>query len=238
MRKSCTSHKFTLIELLVVIAIIAILAAILLPTLQSARERGRAASCVNNLKQIGQAREQYSSVNDDFITYSGNDLAYKFWTAQLAPWTGYKLGSNGWLADGNSNNAKVYYCTSQQKNPISLTNGYDRMRYGMGNSYMQNRSLDTHYFTDNANTKGYGRKVTSIKEASRAMYMLEGAKSVSPLPWISFEWAGSRVGYHHNNGLNISYLDGHVSYASKGEYDVLRKIVVSSKSKYPFWSHY
>ena len=69
--------SFTLIELLVVIAIIAILAAILMPALQQARERAVATNCVSNLKQMGTVGRMYLDQNRDFWACPGND---KKWT--------------------------------------------------------------------------------------------------------------------------------------------------------------
>jgi prepilin-type N-terminal cleavage/methylation domain-containing protein/prepilin-type processing-associated H-X9-DG protein len=126
-REHLSSHRaFTLLELLVVVAIIGILAAILFPVLKSVRDRGRAARCVSNLKQIGLAFQMYTQENDDTLpqrfygtTLSGKEFGYD---ELLLPYVGGKTN--------------IFTCPSVLK-----TDYPDQPTYGM-NWYLDNTHLN------------------------------------------------------------------------------------------------
>jgi prepilin-type processing-associated H-X9-DG protein len=89
-----------LIELLVVIAIIAVLAALLLPALAAAREKGRQTACKNNLLQLGMATEMYTSDYDSYFMPASADMNTKcpgegdLWAGGHWRWHGMRKSKN------------------------------------------------------------------------------------------------------------------------------------------------
>ena len=212
-------NTFTLIELLVVIAIIAILAAILLPTLQSARERGRMSACASNLKQFGHAINTYCDNYDEYFMptnlYAVNtwNWGYHFYTERYVPGTNefWKCPTARQIITGP--NYHKDFTKSAGMYPANfryINYGYNNVTVGQHNKGVK----DTKgiYYRSGDDNYDIPTKRSMMRKTTQCMLLTEIAYADKTSGDHVCGNGGSTKHDLHNKGANVLFADGHVQH--------------------------
>ena len=221
---SRSPHRiFTLIELLVVIAIIALLAAMLLPALNGARERGRSILCGSNMRQVNTALLQYGDDNGDWMPYSTT----LYWQQALVE---YGYFSVPVLSSGVLNNVSpsgILQCPSEPRLNDGVKTNWNTWKgshYGINEYQLWNGS-----FADR-----WG-KFSKIPQPSRICQL--GEKSITVGSDSRFTGAANALDHfkHSPSSLNAAFFDNHVEMRTRA--DVPHAEIDANYNQRVFWGY-
>jgi len=198
---------FTLVEILVVIAIIALLLALLMPALERAREQGRRAVCLNNLRQLTLAWNLYADDNDDKIVngntstgaFNPDGTCWVYWPGQGATEGQRIQGIEDGLLFKYCPNVELYRCPTGLAGEVvtyavvDAMNGYDAIPGAAG--------------------KIIRTRMEIRRPDERAVFLDEGRLSpASWTIWYDQERWWDQITMRHGNGTNFSFADGRGEY--------------------------